>query len=108
MGVELGEHQTRLEGGLAVSRAFGDFECKVTNTTGMSATPEISEAILINNNKTRLIIASDGLWDVISGSEAFDIISGCKRAKEAANKLISTATQSKKCGDNVTVIVVFF
>lgn len=103
-----------------MSRAFGDFECKVGHVTGMIGQPEITEAIHINTNKSnKLIIASDGvcdslknssqyqLWDVISGEVAFDIIANCKKAKEAAKKLIGTAVQSKKCADNVTVIVVF-
>jgi serine/threonine protein phosphatase PrpC len=73
MGVTLGEHQTRywiplyrsdvsrVEGGLSVSRAFGDFECKVGHTTGLIGTPEISDAVLIANKTSRLIIASDGV-----------------------------------------------
>lgn len=44
----------------------------------------------------------------MSGEEAFSHISGCDRAKEAARVLIDLAVQSRKCCDNVTVIVIFF
>jgi len=54
-----------------------------------------------------LVVASDGLWDVLTGKVAFDVIANCKTAKEATKKLIETGVQSKKCQDNVSVIVVF-
>lgn len=76
MGVEVGDFQTRykknrksvctywsfrIAGGLAVSRSFGDFECKVGHVTGLIGEPQISEPIVLDNTTKKLIIASDGV-----------------------------------------------
>jgi len=55
---------------------------------------------------THLILASDGLWDVMTGQHAFDLIKKIRSSTEAADKLLRTALASSKCRDNVTVIVV--
>merc|ERR1719182_857884 len=50
----------RVQGDLAVSRAFGDAHLKAY---GVSATPELS-AITLTPRDAFLVLASDGLWDV--------------------------------------------
>eukprot|EP01126_Amoeba_proteus_P029445 TRINITY_DN2904_c0_g1_i16.p1 TRINITY_DN2904_c0_g1~~TRINITY_DN2904_c0_g1_i16.p1 ORF type:complete len:535 (-),score=137.98 TRINITY_DN2904_c0_g1_i16:106-1632(-) len=107
-GVQLNPKQTRLEGGLAVCRAFGDFECKVGNVTGMISVPDVTDPVVITENTTTLILATDGLWDIYTGEEAFRLIDKCDSAEDAVNMLIDGAVSSKKCHDNVTVIVIFF
>jgi serine/threonine protein phosphatase PrpC len=104
MGVTLGKDQTRLCG-LAVSRAFGDFFIKAENC-GVISEPYISEIFELGPGDTRIILASDGLWDIISGQAAFDIIKKIPDSQLAAKKLIDTALKSIKCIDNVTVIVI--
>jgi len=104
MGVTLGKDQTRLCG-LAVSRAFGDFFIKAENC-GVISEPYVSDVFEIGPGDTRIILASDGLWDIISGQSAFDIIKEIPDAQLAAKKLLDTAVKSIKCFDNVTVIVV--
>ena len=46
------------------------------------------------------------LWDVMSGKHAMDIIKHEPNAQEMADKLLRTALSSKKCKDNVTVVVI--
>ena len=51
----------RVQGDLAVSRAFGDAHLK---PYGVSSTPELS-AISLTPRDAFLVLASDGLWDVV-------------------------------------------
>jgi len=104
IGVKLNSGQTRLNG-LAVSRAFGDFFPKEVNC-GIICEPYISDLIEVGPKDTKLIVASDGLWDIMSGQHAFDLIDNISDPQVAAKKLVHTAVQSTKCTDNVTVIVI--
>jgi protein phosphatase PTC1 len=54
-----------------------------------------------------LIIASDGLWDVVSNEEAVKTVQGCVCPVEAAKKLVRIA-RLKDTHDNVTAVVVKF
>eukprot|EP01126_Amoeba_proteus_P022008 TRINITY_DN22347_c0_g1_i1.p1 TRINITY_DN22347_c0_g1~~TRINITY_DN22347_c0_g1_i1.p1 ORF type:complete len:270 (-),score=62.27 TRINITY_DN22347_c0_g1_i1:230-1039(-) len=105
MGIKLGAGQTRLNG-LAVSRAFGNHFPKSQNI-GMIVEPYVSKPYCLSKKDTKLILASDGLWDIVtSGDKAFRLIKETKDPHEASGKLCSTATKSRKCHDNVTVVVV--
>lgn len=103
-GIEVGESQTRV-GGLAVSRALGDHFLKNENL-GVIAVPYVSEAIQLEKNDSMLILASDGLWDVMSAERAFDVCNGLANADAMARRLLQTALSEPKCTDNITVIVV--
>jgi len=103
-GVKLEEGQTRL-GGLGVTRAFGDHFPKSENI-GMISKPFVSSLIKLNSTDSWVVLASDGLWDIISGQKAFDIIKNTGDSEEASAKLVRTALQSPKCTDNVTVVAV--
>jgi serine/threonine protein phosphatase PrpC/uncharacterized protein YqgV (UPF0045/DUF77 family) len=103
-GIKLEAGQTRLNG-LAVSRALGDHFPKEMNC-GLIAEPYVSPAIKLNKNDSHLIIASDGLWDVLSGDAAYELIRELNNAEEMAATLLRNALKSTKCTDNVTVIVV--
>jgi serine/threonine protein phosphatase PrpC len=89
---------------LAVSRSLGNHFVKEQNI-GMIATPYVGECIEILPTDTYLIVASDGLWDVVAPQHAMDIIRGLD-ALPAASLLLSTALSSNKCNDNVSIIVV--
>lgn len=102
-GIEISDNQTRING-LAVSRSLGNHFVKEQNI-GMIAVPYVGECIEILPTDTHLIVASDGLWDVVNSQHAMDIIRGMD-ALPAASLLLSTALQSNKCNDNVSVIVV--
>lgn len=51
-----------MAGGLAITRAMGDFSYK---TFGVTAAPYVVRYILRPLDK-HLVIASDGVWDVLS------------------------------------------
>jgi len=106
-GFEVGNAQTRVAG-LAVSRALGDHFAK-QNHTGLVGIPYVSEPIRLTSEDKFLVVASDGLWDVITGQRAVDILLQQPPEESADNLaeiLLHTAIHSSKCTDNVTVIVV--
>lgn len=105
-GIELGENQTRV-GGLAVSRALGDHFLKQMNQ-GVIGEPYICQPIQLTEEDTILIVASDGLWDVMTGEQAVEVCESITvgSAELMATTLIRTALDDPKCTDNITVIVV--
>ena len=96
----------RVNGVLAVSRAFGDCTLKPYIT----AAPEIAEVELGTIGEDEfVIVASDGLWDVFNNQEAVDFVTkAMKKEKnwESAAKAITAKAQSKGSGDNTTVVIV--
>jgi serine/threonine protein phosphatase PrpC len=107
MGVQLTQDQTRLCG-LAVARAFGDIFPK-SEKCGITAEPFISLSIELSKTDTTVILASDGLWDIVpDGQKAYEIIKNIKNPADAAKQLLKTAVPQKNnvCSDNVTVCVI--
>lgn len=92
----------RVGGVLAVSRAFGDKLLKQY----VVAEPEIKEEV-VDGSLEFLILASDGLWDVVSNEEAVAMIKPIKNSEEAAKKLMQEAI-NRGSADNTTCIVVRF
>lgn len=95
----------RVNGVLAVSRAFGDTTLKPYVT----AAPEIAEVELGDVGEDEfVVVASDGLWDVFSNQEAVDLIHKLVKQEgsyEAASRVLTTRAQSKGSGDNICVII---
>ncbi|RYQ85148.1 hypothetical protein Ahy_B10g104649 isoform B [Arachis hypogaea] len=92
----------RVGGVLAVSRAFGDRLLKQY----VVADPEIKEE-KVDSSLEFLILASDGLWDVVSNEEAVAMVKPIEDAEEAAKKLLKEAIQ-RGSADNITCVVVRF
>jgi len=90
---------------ISVARALGNRFVKEMNL-GIVATPSISPVFALGPEDSFLIIASDGIWDVISGQDACELIENEPDAMSMAQKLIRHAVSQVKCLDNVTVIVV--
>jgi len=105
MGIHVEMGANRVEGGLNVTRAFGDFYPK-ENGSGIISEPEVSPLIELTDQDTHIIIASDGLWDVVTPEDAYTIISEFDDSKIMSHQLLNTAVLNQNCKDNVTVIVV--
>eukprot|EP01016_Furgasonia_blochmanni_P013562 TRINITY_DN1693_c0_g2_i1.p1 TRINITY_DN1693_c0_g2~~TRINITY_DN1693_c0_g2_i1.p1 ORF type:complete len:282 (-),score=32.44 TRINITY_DN1693_c0_g2_i1:194-1039(-) len=92
----------RVSGLLAVSRAFGDFALK---DKGVTAMPDVAR-IELRKIDRYLVIASDGLWDVLAEQTAFDIIKTISlgAANDIASELIKRALKMDS-RDNVSVLV---
>ncbi|XP_027189832.1 probable protein phosphatase 2C 11 isoform X2 [Cicer arietinum] len=91
----------RVGGVLAVSRAFGDKLLKPY----VVADPEIQEEEI--EGVDFIIIASDGLWNVISNKEAVSLVQTITDAEVASRELIKEA-YTRGSSDNITCVVVRF
>lgn len=91
----------RVGGVLAVSRAFGDKLLKPY----VVAEPEIREQEI--DGVDFIIIASDGLWNVLSNKDAVAIVQDITDAEAASRKLIEEA-YARGSSDNITCVVVRF
>lgn len=92
----------RVDGQLAVARAFGDRSLKLH----LSSEPYVKEE-MIDDDTEFLILASDGLWKVMSNQEAVGAIGGIKDPQSAAKLLIEEAL-ARKSKDDISCIVVKF
>ncbi|XP_021740221.1 probable protein phosphatase 2C 10 [Chenopodium quinoa] len=92
----------RVNGQLAVSRAFGDKSLK----SHLRSDPDVQD-ITIDINADLLILASDGLWKVMSNQEAVDIAKKIKDPQKAAKQLASEALK-RDSKDDISCIVVRF
>jgi len=94
----------RVNGVLAVSRALGDFYFH----PHVTCEPEVFGPFDVYDGDYQfLILACDGLWDVVDDSKAIQIVLDSKTPEEGAQRLVTTALQSLS-GDNISVIVIFF
>jgi len=67
----------RVNGTLALSRALGDFEFKCATRSPkdqmVTAVPEVT-ATPLNDNHEFVVLACDGIWDVLTSQEVIDFI----------------------------------
>ena len=98
---------SRLDGYLAISRSFGDFDLKYSKNTNefkgpLSIEPDIKIITKKNDFKYYAIIACDGLWDVMDNKSAIKYIH-TYGADNGAKNLTDIALH-KGSTDNVSVI----
>lgn len=93
--------KSRVNGMLAVTRSLGDkfFDSLVV------ASPFTTSVEILEGDQF-LIIACDGLWDVVEDHDACEMIKDIKDPHEAAKFLVRYALENGTT-DNVTVMVVF-
>lgn len=98
-----GEHPKQLN----YSRAFGGKDLKMY---GLSADPDISHFELSEDDRL-VLIASDGLWDVLNPRTACEIAMRAREAGRSATKdIVKWAIEEMpNCGvrDNITVLAIF-
>ncbi|CAH9089138.1 unnamed protein product [Cuscuta europaea] len=92
----------RVDGQLAVARAFGDKSLK----RHLSSEPDVTTE-LIDDDVDFIILASDGLWKVMTNQEVVDAIKKMKDAGAAATHLAEAAV-ARKSKDDISCIVVKF
>ncbi|KAL1552206.1 putative protein phosphatase 2C 33 [Salvia divinorum] len=78
--------------GLAMARAFGDFCLK---DFGLISVPEVSYRRITDKDEF-IVLATDGIWDVLSNKEVIEIVNSCSPRSSAARTLVETAVQSWK------------
>ncbi|XWS52088.1 hypothetical protein CRYUN_Cryun11dG0037300 [Craigia yunnanensis] len=92
----------RVDGQLAVARAFGDKSLK----EHLSSEPDVTVE-MIDDDTELIILASDGLWKVMMNQEAVDAIRNIKDAQSAAKHLTEEAVK-RNSTDDISCIVVRF
>ena len=90
----------RVQGILALSREIGDVSLQPL----ISCEPEIIEKEL-NNDDEYLVLASDGVWDVLSNEQVAKLLYKCQDFTNSARDLCSEALLSGST-DNVTALVI--
>lgn len=93
----------RVQGCLMVSRAMGDRTVK----RYISATPEITTTTL-GGDDDFIVMASDGLWDVVSSEDAAALVRSTVRVPDLAAKRLALKAIELGSDDNISVIVAFF
>ncbi|XVE91180.1 hypothetical protein DITRI_Ditri20bG0133700 [Diplodiscus trichospermus] len=76
--------------GLAMARAFGDFCLK---DFGLISIPDVFYRRLTERDEF-VILATDGVWDVLSNKEAVDIVASAPSRATAARALVDCATRA--------------
>jgi serine/threonine protein phosphatase PrpC len=95
---------------LAMSRSFGDFHAV---PFGLSSEPEFWAGELTPDHDSFVLVASDGVWDVISPAQAVQLVGKYppEEAQTAVERLVSKAKmrwQTKKdVVDDITAILIW-
>lgn len=107
----------RVDGGLAVSRAFGDFEYKMRTDLPavrqkVSAEPECLVLLRDPPRDEFLLVACDGIWDVMTNQAAVKYVQG-KLKKNGQDLEWVCQRLIKRClelgsRDNMSVVLVVF
>jgi len=95
----------RVNGILAVSRSIGDYNLRQL----VIPDPDVTR-ITLEKHDEFLVIASDGLWDGVSGEEMIEIVKKTveERGRQyVCQKLCDTGVE-RNTKDNVTAVIVFF
>jgi serine/threonine protein phosphatase PrpC len=90
---------------LSLSRAFGDIEC----TPYVTHLPQIYKYKISSSDKF-IVLACDGLWDVLTNQDVVDYIDSLKHNNYNGNyaKKVAEYALDKGSMDNISVIILFF
>ena len=91
----------RVFGSLIITRSFGDKEMK---SYGIISTPYIFHKIL-NKNDLYAIICSDGVWDICSKEDIFELSKNNISSEELSKKIVKLAIE-KGSSDNISCLVI--
>jgi serine/threonine protein phosphatase PrpC len=101
----------RLQGELAVSRAFGDYRYKIDERSLLICEPDINPIDLTPDIEF-IVVACDGLYETFSNEEVIEYV---KKALEddkldvkAIAKALADEAIDRGSGDNITVIIIKF
>merc|ERR1712141_47420 len=106
----------RVNGSLAVSRALGDFEYKNVDGKGpteqlVSPEPEFYMKKRDKDKDEFLVLACDGVWDVMTNEDICSFVSARMRItdnlEQIANEVIDTCLH-KGSRDNMSIIIIAF
>ena len=91
----------RVYGQLMLSRAFGDWELK---DFGVSNEPHVTR-VEIKRDDLFVVIASDGVWDVVEDSDIYKMSLLASNSKDLCNNIIKAAVENGSF-DNISCFVI--
>ncbi|XP_049828194.1 protein phosphatase 1B-like isoform X1 [Schistocerca gregaria] len=106
----------RVNGSLAVSRALGDYEYKNVEGRGpceqlVSPEPEVSAVVRNEEKDEFLVLACDGVWDVMSNEDLCAFVRSrlalTDDLESVANQVVDTCLY-KGSRDNMSIVLVTF
>ncbi|RVW80124.1 putative protein phosphatase 2C 28 [Vitis vinifera] len=92
----------RVDGQLAMARAFGDEKLK----EHITSEPDVA-IVMMDTDVKFIILAGDGLWNVMSNQEAADCIRELRDGQETYEELIKEAL-SRGSHEDISCVVVAF
>ncbi|KAF7662438.1 hypothetical protein LDENG_00234760 [Lucifuga dentata] len=104
----------RVNGSLAVSRALGDYDYKCVDGKGpteqlVSPEPEVFEMVRAPEQDQFVVLACDGIWDVMSNEELCEFVRSrlevSNDLERVCNEVIDTCLH-KGSRDNMSVVLV--
>ncbi|XP_034715346.1 protein phosphatase 1bb isoform X1 [Etheostoma cragini] len=104
----------RVNGSLAVSRALGDYDYKCVHGKGpteqlVSPEPEVCVLERAPEGDEFVVLACDGIWDVMSNEELCEFVRSrllvCEDLEKVCNSVVDTCLH-KGSRDNMSVVVV--
>ena len=90
-------------GGITLTRAIGGLPLKRRPRAVLTADAEVVTSAL-DGTEVALVLACDGVWDVLDAAGAADVVVGA-RPDDAAERLARAAFE-KGSTDNITAVVV--
>ena len=91
----------RVYGQLMLSRAFGDWELK---NYGVSCEPHVVKMEIEEEDKY-IVIASDGVWDVMEDDDAYGLYKNANNSRELCNNIVQTSLERGSM-DNISCFVI--
>ena len=91
----------RVNGQLMLSRAFGDWELK---EFGVSSEPHVTR-IEIQHEDLFIVMASDGVWDVVDDSEVYKMSLLATNSNDLCKNIMKTSIE-KGSLDNISCFVI--
>jgi len=92
-------------GGLSLSRSIGDVTLKYHPTKVVVGEPEVVQQRLNADDKF-VILACDGIWDVLTNEKAVSVVAKAIKDKQDAAKALVRASFLNGSTDNMTAVVV--
>lgn len=89
---------------LQVSRSLGDGDAKQEG--GVIAEPEVT-TVQLRADDEFVVLASDGLWDVVSNEDAVALVHDTVKNPSMAAKRLAVEALARGSADNLTVLVCF-
>ena len=84
-----------------LSRAFGDWELK---SYGVSNEPHITRINITDNDKY-IVVATDGIWDVLEDGDVFNMSKNFDNPKEFCSNIVQRAIEGGSM-DNISCFVI--